>query len=73
MSSAEGLGSKRPQLLPPSTAIGIDSMGTFWNYFIVGFIYKTTVEFVVMPITMTVIAWLKRREPTYWEAEAPAA
>ena len=24
-----------------ATAIGIDSMGTFWNYFVVGFIYKT--------------------------------
>jgi uncharacterized integral membrane protein (TIGR00697 family) len=56
-----------------STAIGIDSMGTFWNYFIVGFIYKTAVEFLVMPVTMTVIAWLKRREPTYWDAAAPAA
>jgi uncharacterized integral membrane protein (TIGR00697 family) len=55
-----------------STAIGIDSMGTFWNYFVVGFIYKTSVEFVVMPITMIVIAWLKRREPSYWDADAPA-
>ena len=55
-----------------ATAIGIDSMGTFWNYFVVGFIYKTAVELLVMPITMTVIAWLKRREPTYWAAEAPA-
>jgi hypothetical protein len=26
-----------------------------------------------MPLTMTVIAWLKRREPTYWDADAPAA
>lgn len=52
-----------------STAIGIDSMATFWNYFIVGFLYKTAVEFIVMPVTMTVIAWLKRREPTYWGLE----
>jgi uncharacterized integral membrane protein (TIGR00697 family) len=49
-----------------SSAIGIDSMATFWNYFIVGFIYKTAVEFIVMPVTMMVIAWLKRREPTYF-------
>ena len=57
-----------------STAIGIDSMGAFWNYFLVGFIYKTTVEFLVMPVTMTVIAWLKRREPSYWGADtAPHA
>lgn len=52
-----------------STAIGIDSMATFWNYFIIGFIYKTAVEFIVMPLTMAVIAWLKRGEPTYWDAE----
>jgi uncharacterized integral membrane protein (TIGR00697 family) len=52
-----------------STAIGIDSMATFWNYFIVGFIYKTAVEFIVMPLTMAVIAWLKRGEATYWDAE----
>ena len=55
-----------------STAIGIGDMATFWNYFIVGFIYKTAVEFMVMPLTMKVIAWLKRREPTYWDADAPA-
>ncbi len=56
-----------------STAIGIGDMATFWNYFIVGFIYKTAVEFVVMPLTMKVIAWLKRREPTYWDAGTSAA
>ena len=55
-----------------STAIGINDMATFWNYFIVGFVYKTAVEFLVMPLTMTVIAWLKRREPSYWDADAPA-
>jgi uncharacterized integral membrane protein (TIGR00697 family) len=53
-----------------ATAIGIDSMATFWNFFLVGFIYKTAVEFLVMPLTMTVIAWLKRREPTYWSTPA---
>ncbi|HUP99577.1 MAG TPA: queuosine precursor transporter [Aeromicrobium sp.] len=52
-----------------SSAIGIESMGTFVNYFVVGFIYKTSVEFIVMPVTMAVIAWLKRREPTYWAGE----
>lgn len=55
-----------------STAIGIDSMATFWNYFIIGFLYKTAVEFIVMPLTMVVIAWLKRREPSYWDAAADA-
>ena len=51
-----------------ATAIGIDSMATFWNFFLVGFVYKTAVEFLVMPLTIAVIAWLKRREPTYWES-----
>ena len=49
-----------------ASAIGITSMGVFWNYFVVGVIYKVAVELVVMPLTMVVIAWLKRREPTYW-------
>lgn len=53
-----------------ATAIGIDSVGTFWNYFVVGFLYKTAVELLVMPLTMAVIGWLKRREPSYW-ADAP--
>jgi hypothetical protein len=55
-----------------ATAIGIDSMATFWNFFLVGVIYKTAVEFLVMPLTMTVIAWLKRREPSYWDDETVA-
>lgn len=48
-----------------ATAIGIDSMGVFWNYFVVGVIYKVAVELLVMPLTVAVIGWLKRREPTY--------
>ena len=52
-----------------ASAIGITSMGVFWNYFVVGVIYKVAVELVVMPLTMVVIAWLKRREPTYWTAQ----
>lgn len=49
-----------------ASAIGITSMGVFWNYFVVGVIYKVAVELLVMPVTMAVIAWLKRRESTYW-------
>lgn len=49
-----------------ASAIGIVTMGQFWNYFLVGFIYKCLVEFAVMPLTMAVIAWLKNREETYW-------
>lgn len=46
-------------------AIGITTMGQFWNYFIIGFIYKVGVEVIVSPMTIGVISLLKRREPTY--------
>ena len=54
-----------------SSAIGITSMGVFWNYFVVGVIYKVAVELIVMPLTMVVIGWLKRHEPTYWVEAQP--
>lgn len=54
-----------------ATAIGIDAWGTFVNYVIVGFIWKTAVEIVVMPITYAVIAWVKRREG-YYDTHVPA-
>ncbi|MCW2747873.1 MAG: hypothetical protein JWP10_1015 [Nocardioidaceae bacterium] len=50
-----------------ASAIGITTMGQFWNYFIVGFVYKCAVELLVMPITVAVITWLKRAEKSYWE------
>lgn len=53
-----------------ASAIGITSMGVFWNYFVVGVIYKVAVELVVMPVTMLVIGRLKNHEPTYWTAPA---
>lgn len=46
-------------------AIGIDSWRQFVNYVIVGFVWKTLCEVVVMPITYRVIALLKKYEPTY--------
>ncbi|WP_036529544.1 queuosine precursor transporter [Nocardia sp. CNY236] len=46
-------------------AIGIDSWQQFVNYLVVGFIWKTVCEIVVLPITYRVIAVLKRHEPTY--------
>lgn len=49
-----------------ASAIGITTMSQYWNYFVVGFIYKCSVEFIVMPVTMLVIKWLKSREDTYW-------
>ena len=49
-----------------ASAIGITTMGQYWNYFVVGFIYKCGVELIVMPITIQVIGWLKGREDSYW-------
>jgi hypothetical protein len=35
------------------------------NYVLVGFVYKTVVEFLFVPVTSLVINWVKRREPSY--------
>lgn len=53
-----------------ATAIGISTWSDFVNYVIVGFLWKTAVEIVVMPITYQVIGWVKRREGYY---DLPAA
>jgi len=41
------------------------AFGDFLNYLIVGFTYKVGVEIILLPVTYRVIAWVKRREPTY--------
>ncbi|SDC58130.1 hypothetical protein SAMN05444580_101282 [Rhodococcus tukisamuensis] len=46
-------------------AIGITTGGDFVNYLIVGVVWKILVEVLVMPITYRVIAYIKKREPTY--------
>lgn len=46
-------------------AIGITSIGDFVTYTALGWIYKTAVEVVMLPITYRVIAYVKRHEPTY--------
>lgn len=48
-----------------ATAIGISTREDFLNYFFYGFIYKTAVEALLLPVTYRVIAFVKRREPTY--------
>jgi hypothetical protein len=35
------------------------------NYVLVGYVYKTLLEVVLLPITYPVIRAIKRREPTY--------
>ncbi|MBR7190820.1 MULTISPECIES: queuosine precursor transporter [unclassified Gordonia (in: high G+C Gram-positive bacteria)] len=51
-----------------ATALGISTWGDFVNYTIVGFVWKTLVEVILMPVTYFVVGWLKRMEPTYQDA-----
>jgi len=44
---------------------GILTGAEFWTYVLVGYVYKTAVEFVLLPVTYAVIGYVKRREPTY--------
>ncbi len=46
-------------------AIGITSFGDFATYTALGWLYKTAVEVLLLPVTYRVIAYIKRREPTY--------
>lgn len=48
-----------------ASVIGIATVGDFANYVLVGFIYKTGVEFLFLPVTAVVIRWIKKREPSY--------
>lgn len=42
--------------------------GEYWNYTILGFVWKTLVEFVMLPVTYLAIGYLKKREPSYQAA-----
>ena len=42
--------------------IGIDTTSGFINYVVVGFVWKTLIEVVLLPITSTVIKLVKKRE-----------
>ena len=48
-----------------ASAIGINTFHDFAVYTALGWLYKTAVEIVMLPITYRVIAHIKRREPTY--------
>ena len=48
-----------------ASAIGISTFGDFATYTAQGWVYKTAIEVVMLPITYRVIAAIKRREPTY--------
>ncbi|APE32805.1 hypothetical protein BOX37_01155 [Nocardia mangyaensis] len=55
-----------------ATAIGIDTWQSFVNFVIIGFLWKTLCEVVMLPVTYRVIALLKKSEPTYAPAKRDA-
>jgi uncharacterized integral membrane protein (TIGR00697 family) len=52
-----------------ASAIGINTFNDFVVYTALGWLYKTAIEVVMLPITYRVIAVIKRREPTYQPAK----
>jgi uncharacterized integral membrane protein (TIGR00697 family) len=44
---------------------GVITGAEFATYVVIGYLYKTLLEVVLLPITYRVIAFVKRREPTY--------
>lgn len=51
-----------------ATAIGITTVGQWVNYTFFGFLYKTLLQYALMPVTAFVIGRIKRYEPTYQAA-----
>jgi uncharacterized integral membrane protein (TIGR00697 family) len=49
---------------------GVITGADFINYVITGYVYKTLLEVVLLPITYPLIGWVKRNEPSY-SAVAP--
>jgi len=48
-----------------SAAIGLTTIEQWAQYTILGFLYKVIVQYAMIPVTATVIRWLKRTDPTY--------
>ena len=44
---------------------GVITGADFVIYVLVGYLYKTLLEVVLLPVTYPLIGWVKRREPTY--------
>ncbi|MDO5747328.1 MAG: queuosine precursor transporter [Actinomycetaceae bacterium] len=49
--------------------LGVLTGGAFWNYVVVGYVYKCAVEVICLPLTYAVIAWMKRHEPAWKPAD----
>ena len=45
-----------------ASVIGIDSFGAFANYVVVGFVWKTVMEIILLPVTYPTIAAVRRAE-----------
>ena len=45
-----------------ASVIGIDSAGAFMNYVVVGFVWKTAMEVLLLPVTYPTIAAVRRAE-----------
>lgn len=48
---------------------GVMPASTIFNLMIVGYVYKVAVEFLLLPITYRVVAWVKKDEPAYEEIQ----
>lgn len=44
---------------------GIITGVEFWTYVAFGYLYKTVLEVILLPVTYRVVAYVKRQEPTY--------
>lgn len=51
---------------------GVITGTEFWTYVALGYLYKTLLEVVLLPVTYPVIGWIKRREPSYADASTSA-
>lgn len=47
---------------------GVITGADFLNYVVTGYLYKTLLEVLLLPITYPVIGWVKRQEPSYASA-----
>lgn len=48
-----------------ANAIGITTGGQLVNYIVIGIVGKVLIEIAILPLTVAVIAWFKRTEPSY--------
>ena len=51
-----------------ASAIGITTLGQWGSYVFFGFLWKTLVEFALVPLTRVIIGRLKQHEPSYQAA-----